>query len=202
MLLRCVRPAVFVLLILPWQGIAPAQEMQPQRRVRETIDGDTVILTDGERVRLLGIDTPERGEALYAEAGRGLDGLVRDRVIRLEFAHRRRDHYRRLLAHIWIGDTLASEWLLREGLARLYMWPPDTIHATRLLAAQVAARRARRGIWALPPPAAESVYVIREERRRFHRPHCASAHTGGTRRCVPRDSLLDLGLSPCRTCRP
>jgi endonuclease YncB( thermonuclease family) len=172
------------------------------RQVVRVVDGDTVRLDDGEAVRLLGIDTPERHEPLYVEASKRLAALVDRRSVALEFDHTRRDHYKRLLAHLWVGDTLVNEVMVASGLARVYMWPPDTLHRQRLVAAQRAARKAGLGIWSLPQPRAEPYYVFRPDRMRFHRPGCPSLRGRTTPRTEDRDSLLDLGFSACRTCRP
>lgn len=171
-------------------------------QIARVVDGDTVRLDDGEAVRLLGIDTPERHEALYAEASAYLSRLVFERGVTLEFDRSRRDHYKRLLAHIWVGDSLVNELMVASGLARVYIWPPDTLHRGRLVEAQRLARKAKRGLWALPPPRLEPYYVIHERRWRFHRPACAAARGADRARGGSRDSLLDLGYSACRTCKP
>jgi micrococcal nuclease len=170
--------------------------------VTRVVDGDTVRLDDGEAVRLLGIDTPERNEPLYTEASALLYRLVFERAVRLEFDRTRRDHYRRLLAHIWLGDTLVNELLVASGLARVYLWPPDTLHRARLVEAQKAARNGKLGLWSLAPPRLEAHYVIHEGRMRFHRPGCPAARGAHPPVAQSRDSLLDLGYSACRTCRP
>ena len=171
-------------------------------RVAAVVDGDTFRLNDDERVRLLGIDTPERGDTLYREATEALASLVLERDVALEFGRRRRDSYKRLLAHVWIGDTLVNEWMLRRGLARLYMWPPDTLYFGRLLAAQSEARRAGRGVWGVPPPRPEPFYVIHPQRLRFHRPGCMRSSSKVQKREMTREQLLYLGYSPCRNCKP
>lgn len=171
------------------------------RTVVHVVDGDTVRLDDGERVRLLGIDTPERGDKLYAQAGDYLKALVLNRKVGLEFDHTRRDPYRRLLSHLWIGDTLVNELMVASGLARLYIWPPDTLHFARLLAAQTKARSTRLGVWSIVHAADESVYVIHPKRLRFHRTSCRNAPRIGLRRPL-RSILLDSGYSACRTCKP
>ena len=181
--------------------ITGSQTQPKLRTVVSVVDGDTVRLDDGERVRLLGIDTPERGEELYVEAGDYLRAMVKNRKVRLEFDRTRRDPYKRLLSHLWIGDTLVNEHMLTSGLARLYIWPPDTLHFTRLLAAQTNARRDGLGIWATAHLPDESVYVIHPKRLRFHRPSCRNAPRIGMRRPL-RSLLLDSGYSACRTCKP
>lgn len=171
------------------------------RTVVSVTDGDTVRLDDGERVRLLGIDTPERGENLYSQAGDSLRAMVLNRKVGLEFDRTRRDPYKRLLCYLWIGDTLVNEQMVASGFARLYIWPPDTLHFARLLAAQTKARRAHLGLWASAQLPDESVYVIHPKRLRFHRPSCRSAPRIGMRRPL-RSVLLDSGYSACRTCKP
>jgi micrococcal nuclease len=177
-------------------------DAQPGRIVKRIVDGDTVTLRDGERVRLLAIDTPERGEPLYKDAGLHLAQLVEGREVRLEFGPRRRDSYHRLLAHLWLGDTLISEAMLASGYARYYPWKDDTLHRNALLSAQTEARKAKRGIWGLPLPASESVYVIHQEHLRFHRLSCRSVRQQHSRTQDSRDELLDAGLAACRTCKP
>lgn len=175
---------------------------QRTQLVTRVVDGDTVRLDDGEAVRLLGIDTPERNEPLYTEASALLSRLVFERDVTLEFDQTRRDHYKRLLAHLWVRDSLVNEVMVASGLARVYMWPPDTLHRARLVAAQKEARTRKIGLWSLPPPRLEPHYVIHQRRMRFHRPDCPAARSSRQETARNRDSLLDLGFSACRTCRP
>ena len=172
------------------------------RVVKKVTDGDTVVLADGERVRLLAIDTPERGESLYHEAGALLSEFVLNQPVRLEFGKRRRDAYHRLLAYVWIHDTLVNERMLASGLARYYPWPDDSLHRDRLLKAQSFARRADLGLWALRPPEPESVYVIHVAHMRYHRPGCRTVRPEHRRMSVSREALLDSGWAACRTCKP
>lgn len=127
--------------------------------VRYVVDGDTVWLKDGRKVRLIGIDTPEIGhqgrasepyarkarrrlQALLDAHGRHI-GLVRDRE--------RRDHYHRTLAHLFLHDGTSIEaYLLREGLGTGFVVPPNLRFLGCYRAAERRARKARRGIWSLP----------------------------------------------------
>ena len=170
--------------------------------VTEIVDGDTVRLSDGELVRLLGIDTPEHGEPFFAEATEFLARRIDGRQVELTFDYTRRDHYRRLLGYLWLDDSLINLHIVRNGLARVYAWPPDTLHYRTLVRAQTEARRHKRGIWSLPAPEPESLYVIHTKRFRFHRPDCPAAAATSTTSTRSRDSLLDSGLSACRSCRP
>lgn len=81
-------------------------------------DGDTVEIADGRRVRLIGIDTPERGQCGYEEASRRLESLVLNRSVTLEAGSGdSTDRYGRLLRYVVVDGVDAGEVLLREGLA-------------------------------------------------------------------------------------
>lgn len=181
--------------------LAPAVSGSTHRVLR-VVDGDTAVFEDGEVVRILSIDTPERGDTLYREATEYLKKWVEGRNVGLELGQRRRDSYHRLLGHLWVGDTLVSERMLETGMARLYPFPDDTTYFRRLLAAQKKARSTRVGLWQIQQPAPCSVYVIHPETMRFHRPECRSARTLTERTTKTRDQLLDMGLAACRNCRP
>lgn len=85
--------------------------------VSRVIDGDTVELASGERVRLLGIDTPERGECHFDTASDAMAGLVLGERVTLTRDGDDRDHYDRLLRYIDVGSADAGLTLIQEGLA-------------------------------------------------------------------------------------
>lgn len=85
--------------------------------VNRVVDGDTVELASGERVRLLGIDTPERGECHFDTASQAMSGLVLGERVTLTRDGDDRDRYDRLLRYIDIGSTDAGLTLIQEGLA-------------------------------------------------------------------------------------
>ena len=80
------------------------QDVKPSDRwiIVEVVDGDTVILSSGERLRLANIDAPEQEQPYYEEAKQFLTELALGKTARLEFPSRRRDKYGRLLAY-WIS---------------------------------------------------------------------------------------------------
>jgi endonuclease YncB( thermonuclease family) len=87
------------------------------RLVTEVIDGDTLDVAGGERVRLVGIDTPERGECGYARASRALERQVLGRRVRLARSDEDRDRYGRLLRYVDVDGVDAGLTLIRRGLA-------------------------------------------------------------------------------------
>ncbi len=126
--------------------------------VVRVVDGDTIRVRLGgleERVRYIGIDTPETagspsGEEPLGPAATALNQrLVGGGQVCLERDISERDRYGRLLRYAWTGDgTLVNERLLEEGLAIVVTFPPDVkYHEERLLPAQLSAIAARRGLW-------------------------------------------------------
>jgi micrococcal nuclease len=117
-------------------------------QVRQVVDGDTVELADGRRVRYLGVNTPEQGQPFYEEAKRFNADLVANKMVRLEFDVDTVDQYGRTLAHVFVGDTHVNLELIRQGYANLYTVPPNVKYSDEFLAAEREAREARRGLWA------------------------------------------------------
>jgi len=126
--------------------------------VTEVTDGDTfhaTYLGKDERIRLIGVDTPEvswyGGQAgCYGEeAGLYLRGRLVGASVRLEFDKEKRDRYERLLACVYLGDELVNLTLLRLGYATADPVPPDTRMAPDFEAAQKEAKEARLGLWSV-----------------------------------------------------
>lgn len=92
--------------------------------VQRIVDGDTlVVFYDGEatKVRLAGIDAPERGKPGAAEATEALRELTEGKIIRLVFTEeRKRDNFGRLLAEIHVDGVNVNEELLRLELVEEY----------------------------------------------------------------------------------
>ncbi len=115
--------------------------------ITEVVDGDTVVLSSGERMRLIGIDSPESSEAGFGEARAKLTSLVLNKEVRLERDTSDRDRYGRLLRYLWIGDTFINLEMVRSGWARAYRYPPDTRYADQLSKAEEQARARELGLW-------------------------------------------------------
>jgi len=176
--------------------------------VAKVIDGDSVELRGGDRVRLLAIDTPEKGQPLYEEATRLLDSLAVGKLARLEYSKRRRDRYGRLLAYVYLEDSVfVNERIIESGMGNLYLWEDNELGSpviSELLAAQRRAMSRKAGLWALERHP-EPFYVASPASLRFHRPSCNSlSKTNPTeiRRFENREEAMYIGLSPCRKCQP
>lgn len=116
---------------------------QRQATIVETVlDGDTFQLPDGDRVRLLGVNAPEKGRCGYGEATDYLRQLVTGKSVRV--AEERRDTYGRRLGLVYAGGRLVNAEMLRSGWAR-----PDysqTSQSDRLKAAYREATEAKFGV--------------------------------------------------------
>ncbi|MBI3391975.1 MAG: thermonuclease family protein [Nitrospirae bacterium] len=134
-----------ILVILSAVSIGQADPLHGT--VRRIYDGDTVLLSDGRKVRYLGINAPEWGQPYSAKSRALNEQLVKGSRVRLELDRRERDRYGRTLAYVWKDGTMVNERLVREGLAHVWVIPPNFKHYDRLLAAQRDARAAGRGIW-------------------------------------------------------
>ncbi len=166
---------IFVLLVWKWydgdfdrapQNHAPAttssassanqeQDLAPGvYRVKRAVDGDTLALESGKRIRLIGANTPETVkqntpvEKWGPEASQFTKDFVSGGQVRLEFDKEKLDKYGRTLAYVWVGDRMLNEELIRAGLAH---YEPNYRYAkemkARFKAAENEAKAARRGLW-------------------------------------------------------
>ncbi|MFH1678988.1 MAG: thermonuclease family protein [Candidatus Omnitrophota bacterium] len=176
--------AIFVLLCLWVCGCSGADELEgsgglkinlPFKRgynyenilVRRAVDGDTLELENRERVRLIGIDTPEMHESdkLYRDAQRRKTdiqaimalgkrsynftrNLVEGKMVRLEFDVERYDKYGRLLCYVYLDDgTFVNVKIVQQGYASLLSIPPNVKYVDLFRAAYQDARENKLGLW-------------------------------------------------------
>ncbi len=147
-------------------GSAAVRALSPGEtgRVASVVDGDTLFLDNGLKVRLSGIQAPKLplgregfkawplGEAAKAE----LEAIIDGKDLRLYYGGQKRDRYDRALAQTFLLDDKGrpslwvQEAMVERGMARVYTWPDTWQDSKRLYQAEEVARRAKRGIWALP----------------------------------------------------
>jgi len=147
---------------VPQDVFAIVRGLQGPTIVERIIDGDTLVLVGGERVRLIGVDAPEVGEPFADAATAFLAALVHAQPVFLELDVGERDVYGRLLAYVYVEDrggawvtergrrfTQANHALATAGLATTMTIPPNVAYAEVFLEATRAAREARLGLWRL-----------------------------------------------------
>lgn len=121
--------------------------------VTKVIDGDTIEIESGQRVRYIGIDTPEtvhpdiKTQCFGAESSSKNKELVEGKRVRLEKDISETDKYGRLLRYVYVGDVSVNDLLVREGYANSSSYPPDIKYQNQLNQAQQEAQQASRGLW-------------------------------------------------------
>ncbi|MEP7162818.1 MAG: thermonuclease family protein [Candidatus Moraniibacteriota bacterium] len=122
--------------------------------VKRVVDGDTFELESGEKVRLIGVDTPESVkpntpvQCFGKEASNYLEDLLEGKEVRLEKDVSETDRYGRLLRYAYLDDELVNEKLVREGYASAASFPPDVSKQDLFRQAEGDARTHERGLWA------------------------------------------------------
>lgn len=125
--------------------------------VVQVIDGDTVILANGEHVRYIGIDTPEtvhptKGvECFGPEATKRNRQLVEGKLVRMERDTSDRDGYGRLLRYVYVDVLFVNAVLVEEGYAYSTYFPPDTEHYQEFLSLELMAEAQGVGLWQACP---------------------------------------------------
>ena len=125
-------------------------------QVERVVDGDTFevkLRGQKEKIRMIGIDTPETkkpntpvmyyGQEAYAYTKKRLE----KKRVELEWDVDQRDQYGRMLAYVWIGDELLNRTLVQEGYARIYTFPPNVKYVEQFKKDQEEARKQKKGLW-------------------------------------------------------
>jgi len=122
--------------------------------VERVVDGDTLLMADGERVRIIGIDAPDRGECYFEEAFEAAQDLVEGKEVRLEKDVSGVDQYGRLLRHVFVesedekkADLNISNYLVQNGFVEAVNSAPDLRYRRMMIGAQQEAVREDLGIW-------------------------------------------------------
>jgi len=201
-----------------------------QAKVARVVDGDTLVVQIGartEKVRLIGVDTPESVdkrrpvEAYGKEASAFTRRLADGKSVRLEgeAGTGDRDKYGRLLRYVLLPDgTLLNAEIIRQGYGHAYLrYPFAKMEEFRALERE--ARDRGLGLWAggAPPapalgagttakhPAAAAAYVGSSRSRLYHRKSCEWARRIGTANRIMFDSAAaarEAGYAPCGVCHP
>jgi endonuclease YncB( thermonuclease family) len=146
--------ATLILVAVAWTAAAAdAGRFTYRGTVTRVVDGDTLVvrLATGAstRVRLIGVDTPERGACHAAEATRrtGRLALRRPVVLKGDPTQATRDRYGRLLAYAWIGGRDLGYRLVAGGFGRKYVYGRPFQRLGPYRQAEARAKAARRGLW-------------------------------------------------------
>lgn len=166
-------------------------------QVKRVLDGDTIELADGERVRYIGINTPEidhppKGAEFFGhEAAEVNRKLVEGKQVRLEFDVQQRDRYGRLLAYVYVDSIFVNAELVKRGYAYAYTYPPNVKHADLFVKLQREAREAGQGLWGARKP---HQVVDHQEAGKYIGQYLTVR--GRVLRTTRRDKLIYLNFGP------
>lgn len=167
--------------------------------VEEIIDGDTFVIQGGYRVRILGIDAPEKGDPFWENSKKELQRIILNKMVRLEYDIRKYDKYNRILAYVFVGGEFVNQRLVEEGLAWVYVIPPNFKYSHRLIVSQERAKRLRKGIWERP------YYIASKRSKKFHTFYCPSAKkiiSKNKKIFRTKEEALKAGYKPSKDCNP
>jgi micrococcal nuclease len=153
-------PLILSALIQLWHipAVVLAEGLPSEAVVEKVIDGDTVILMGGEKVRYLGINAPEtmaweadhwvKRPQMFGEKAKQYNRqLVRGRKVTLEYDEKKRDAYHRLLAYVRVGEVFVNGELVRQGLALADVRTPNVRYQKLLFDFQQEAKDHGHGLW-------------------------------------------------------
>ena len=125
--------------------------------VVRVVDGDTIVVDfngKNEKVRLIGVDTPESvhpNESKNTEEGVLTSNYTKERLcgksVKLEFDVQERDKYGRLLAYVYVDDYMYNKELLEKGYAKISTYPPNVKYVEEFEVLQQKASEAKVGLW-------------------------------------------------------
>ncbi|RJR27333.1 MAG: hypothetical protein C4582_00690 [Desulfobacteraceae bacterium] len=180
--------------------------------IKFVFDGDTILLSNGEKVRYLGINAPEidhdggKSDPLAHEARRENINILKGHKVRLELDLEKRDTHGRLLAHVFLDNGgLVSELLLKIGYAHVLRVKPNVKYWDQMLETQRKAMKQGAGIWGLKIKDDPAGYRGNTDSFVFHRKSCLFGKKVSVRHSKPfktRQEAFFEGFSPCRKCRP
>lgn len=145
----------------PTAALLAASDEARLKRVVKVIDGDTIEIENGIKVRYIGIDTPEihhpkKDVQCFGKiAAEKNKELVEGKQIRLKKDISEMDRYGRLLRFVYLEEPTATgpatlflnDYLVRQGYALASTYPPDITYASQFKEAEIEARENNRGLW-------------------------------------------------------
>lgn len=139
-------------------------------KVVRVVDGDTIKVNFNgieESLRMIGIDTPESVHpdgSKNTEAGKIASeytkSMIEGKEVTLEFDVQERDKYGRLLAYVWLGNTMFNKTLLQEGYAQVSTYPPNIKYVNDFVALERIARENKKGLWQYEEPIDPTIPII------------------------------------------
>lgn len=132
-------------------GPSDVYSLKNKYLVERVIDGDTFVIEDKERVRLIGINTPEKREPCYFEAKKKLEDLILDEKVALKKDISERDRYERLLRYTYKNKLFVNLEMIESGYAYATPYSPDVKYKEIFKKAEQEAKKQKIGcLWKKP----------------------------------------------------
>lgn len=180
------------------------------------VDGDTILLSNGEKVSLIGVNTPGKThsnkpvESYGKESSAFTRRMVEGKAVRIEYGQQQRDKYGALLAYVYLTDgTFLNAEIIKQGHGHVDTGVPFK-YINEFRQYEQEARTAQRGMWAHKPSRKEPKYTRErymgaKDSTIYHLPTCALI-----RKVNPLDrrmfntvkKAVDAGYVPCKVCQP
>lgn len=186
---------------------SPAKETVMVTRV---IDGDTIEVEGGRKVRYIGIDSPEEGRPYSKEAFAKNRELVEGKVVTLEKDVSEKDVFGRLLRYVYVGDTFVNAQLVEEGMAEAKAYPPDVAHEDEFQELEEEAKESGKGMWQgesfqnqrsfQDQQGQQQIVYLNEPGFEYHVFGCS--RLGSDAWPVSLDEAKASGFKPCTQCNP
>lgn len=118
-------------------------------KVTKVIDGDTITIDTGQKIRYIGINTPEieTSECYATEASKINSNLVLGKTVKLEKDVSEVDKYGRLLRYVYLDNQMINDELVKDGFAKIETVPPDVKFKGQFIKSEKYAKENNRGIW-------------------------------------------------------
>lgn len=179
----------------------------------KVVDGDTIYLDNGKKVRFVGVNTPERGVEGYITSKNFVQKLCLNKEVGLDIDDsKHNDKYGRTLAVVIVDGKNLNEMLLKEGLAEIMYMPPSEFYPydwangnTPTSSHQTSSSSSDTGSSASHSSSDSGSYVGNANSGKFHVPSCGSVGKMSEKNKVffsSRSEAINQGYVPCKRCNP
>lgn len=186
----------------------------------QVVDGDTIYLANGEKVRLVGVNTPERGVKGYQTSKNFVSKLCLNKEVGINVDDRKyRDKYGRTLAVVIVDGKNLNEMLLKEHLAEVMYIPPSEFTpqkwadgstqtaqvTTTTQPSQQSNNNIQSTIQTQSTSSDTSSYIGNSNSYKFHKSDCEAVFKMSEKNKVrfnSRDDAINSGYKPCKICNP
>lgn len=180
----------------------------------KVVDGDTIYLDNGEKIRFVGVNTPERGVEGYIASKNFVQKLCLNKKVGIDIDDSKHsDRYGRTLGVVIVDGKNVNEMLLKEGLAEIMYMPPSEFYPYDWANSDthVASTHSSSSSSSHPTSAdstsssASASYVGNSNTGKFHEPSCSSVSKMSDRNKVffsSRSDAVNQGYNPCKICNP